>query len=144
MSEIDFLGHRVSSEGIRPLPSKVKTISDFPLPTSVGLLEQFIGMVNFYHVFVPHAAEVMKPLYGALSGKPHPKVLNWTTEMTRAFEEAKNQLAHATLLHHPVPGAKTALTTDASDFAIGAVLEQQIKGEWQPLAFFSRQLNKTE
>ena len=48
------------------------------------------------------------------------------------------------MLHHPVPGAKTVLTTDASDIAIGAVLEQQIDKHWQPLAFFSRQLNKAE
>ena len=94
-------------------------------------------MVNFYHVFVPKAAEIMKPLYGALSGKPRTKLLNWTPEMTRAFEEAKSQLAGATLLHHPVPGAKTAFTTDASDIAIGGVLEQQVDGKWKPLAFFS-------
>ena len=51
--EIDFLGHRVSRDGILPLPSKVKAISNFPAPTSVTSLEQFVGMVNFYHVFVP-------------------------------------------------------------------------------------------
>ena len=144
VSEIDFLGHRVSSAGIRPLPSKVKAISSFPVPTAVTSLEQFIGMVNFYHVFVPKAAEVMKPLYKALSTKPRPKELDWTPEMDLAFEKAKRLLADATLLHHPVPGARTALTTDASDIAIGAVLEQQIDGHWQPLAFFSRQLNKAE
>ena len=64
--------------------------------------------------------------------------------MNKAFEEAKNALSQATLLHHPVAGARIALTTDASDIAIGAVLEQQIHGRWQPLGFYSRQLNKTE
>ena len=64
--------------------------------------------------------------------------------MNKAFEEAKNALSQATLLHHPVPGACIALTTDASDTAIGSLLEQQVHGQWQPLAFFSRQLNKIE
>ena len=144
VSEIDFLGHRVSKTGICPLPTKVKAIANFPVPTSVKLLERFIGMVNFYHRFVPKAAEVMKPLYGALSGKPRPKEINWTQEMNEAFVQAKSQLANATLLHHPIPGAITSLTTDASDTAIGAVLEQQVDRHWQPLAFFSRQLNKAE
>ena len=59
--EIDFLGHRVSRDGILPLPSKVKAISNFPTPKTVTSLEQFVGMVNFYHVFVP--TKVMKPLH---------------------------------------------------------------------------------
>ena len=137
-------GHRVSRDGILPLPSKVRAISDFPAPTTVTSLEQFVGMVNFYHVFVPKAAEVMKPLYKALSTKPRPKELEWTSELDLAFQKAKRLLADATLLHHPVPGARTVLTTDASDIAIGAVLEQRIEEHWQPLAFFSRQLNKAE
>ena len=53
--EIDFLGHRVSRDGILPLPSKVKAISNFPAPATHTALEQFVGMVNFYHVFVPRA-----------------------------------------------------------------------------------------
>ena len=141
ISEIDFLGHRVSKDGILPLPAKVQAISSFPAPTTVASLEKFVGMVN---VFVPKAAEVMKPLYRALSTKPRPKELDWTPELDQAFQEAKRLLADATLLHHPVPGARTILTTDASDIAIGAVLEQGIEEHWQPLAFFSRQLNKAE
>ena len=144
VSEIDFLGHRVSKDGILPLPAKVRAISSFPAPTTVTSLEKFVGMVNFYHVFVPKAAEVMKPLYKALSTKPRPKELDWTSELDHAFQEAKRLLADATLLHHPVPGARTVLTTDASDIAIGAVLEQRVEEHWQPLAFFSRQLNKAE
>ena len=86
----------------------------------------------------------MKPLYRALTGSPRPKTLDWIQELNKAFEEAKNALSQATLLHHPVAGARIALTTDASDIAIGAVLEQQVHGQWQPLAFYSRQLNKME
>ena len=123
------MGHRVTSDGIQPLSIKVKAIAKFPTPTSIPLLERFIGMVNFYHIFVPGAAKMMKPLYQALTGKPRPKILTWSQEMEKAFQEAKDALSNATLLHHPIPGA---LTTDASDTAIGAVLEQQANK--QPLA----------
>ena len=138
------MGHRVTSDGIQPLPIKVKAIAEFPAPTSIPLLERFIGMVNFYHIFVPGAAKMMKPLYQALTGKPRPKILTWSQEMENAFQEAKDALSNARMLHHPIPGARTALTTQASDTAIGAVLEQQVNNHWQPLAFCSQQLNKTE
>ena len=104
--EIDFLGHWVSKDGILPLPSKVKAISNFPTPKTVTSLEQFVGMVNFYHVFVSKAAEVMKPLYKTLLMKPRPKELEKTSELALAFQKAKRLLAEATLLHHPVPGAR--------------------------------------
>ena len=124
VSEIDFLGHWVDSNGIQPLPMKVKAIA-FPTPSSITELERFIGMVNFYHIFVPKAAEMIKPLYQALTGKPQPKTLTWSQEMDEAFQAAKDALSEATLLHHPVSGTRTALTTDASDTAIGAVLCSQ-------------------
>ena len=93
VSEINFLGHQVSCEGICPLPAKVKAITEFPTSTLITLLERFIGMINFYHIFVPHAAELMKPLYQALSGKPRPKELVWTEDMGRAFNASKNALS---------------------------------------------------
>ncbi len=143
VSEIKFLGHVVSSKGITPLPGKVDTIRNFPQPDSVKKLQEFNGMVNFYHRFVPNIAATMLPLFTASSGKKNAK-LNWTPEMQSAFEETKQALAKATLLCHPDPKAPIALTTDASDFALGGVLEQKVKGHWQPLAFFSRKLRSSE
>ena len=141
---IDFLGHRVSKEGIRPLTTKVEAILDFPAPTSVNLLEKFIGMINFYHIFIPKAAELMRPLYQALAGKPRPKSIQWNGSMEQAFTAAKEALANAAMLRHPEADAPTAITTDASDTALGAVLEQKLAGHWRPLAFFSKQLTSAE
>ena len=144
VEQIDFLGHRVDQNGIRPLPSKVEAIKNFPTPVNVKSLERFLGMVNFYHGFIPHAAKIVQPLYQALSGRPKPKTLVWSDTLSEAFQNTKEALANATMLHHPVQGALTALTSDASDTAVGAVLEQKIAGKWKPLAFFSRQLRKPE
>lgn len=85
-----------------------------------------------------------KALYQALTGKPCPKTLEWSDTMTEAFSKTKDALANATMLHHPVQDAPTALTSDASDTPVGAVLEQRIQGRRKPLAFFSRQLRNTE
>lgn len=144
LAEIEFLGHRVSRQGAVPLPAKVEAVSGFPRPRSVKPLQEFLGMVNFYNRFVPRAAHIMHPLYDALKGKKGDQNIEWTPEMSLAFEQAKAALANAALLAHPDPAAPIALTTDASDYAVGAVCEQWSDGAWQPLAFFSRKLRESE
>ena len=139
---MDFFGHQISSNGVLPLPGMVDVVRKFPQPTTVKGLQEFNGMVNFYHRFVPGAARIMRPLYAAITGKS--KVLAWTPQMVTAFESAKEALAAATLLNYPRPDMPTALTTDASATAVGAVLEQFADGVWQPIAFFSRQLRPPE
>ena len=68
----------------------------------------------------------MPPRYQALAaGKTRPKNLNWSEDMTNAVEAYKEALADVTMLHQPVQGAPTALTSDASDTALVAVLEQK-------------------
>jgi hypothetical protein len=63
---IEFLGHKVSAEGISPLPQHVSAIQDFPKPSSVQQFQRFRGMVNFYKRFLPGIAAVLKPLTDAL------------------------------------------------------------------------------
>jgi len=138
--EIEFLGHCISAQGITPLASKIAAIRDFPRPQSIKQLQRFAGMVNFYHRFLPNAARLMHPLYQALSTSNRQRNLLWTEDMQTAFSQTKRSLADMTLLAHPVPLAQCFLTTDASQVAVGAVLEQEVNGLRQPLGYFSRQL----
>ena len=64
--------------------------------------------------------------------------------MSSAFEKTKQALVSATMLVHPRANAPTSLTVDASDVALGGVLEQKVAGTWRPIAFFSRQLRPAE
>ena len=121
VNEIDFLAHRVNQQGVFPLPEKVDAIGSFPRPTTVKQLQEYLGMVNFYHRFVPSAAALMQPLYKAIDMKH--KLLVWTSELDTAFRQSKEALAKATMLVHPGHEAPTSLTVDASDIAVGAVLE---------------------
>lgn len=141
-TSIDFLGHRVNQHGAVPLPAKVEAIRKFPKPATLKALQEFVGMVTFYHRFVPSAARIMEPLFKILAGKP--KELSWDDTATAAFGKAKEALAKATMLVHPQSNAPMALTVDASDTAVGGVLEQLINGNWQPLSFFSRRLRTPE
>lgn len=143
---LDFLGHRINAEGTQPLPQKVDAITGFPQPTELRGLQEFAGMVNFYHRFLPRAAHVMRPLYAliAATSKTKSKTLTWTPEASGAFVAAKEALRRAVMLTYPEPDAPTAVTSDASDVAVGAVLEQKTATGWRPLAFFSRALQPAE
>ena len=143
--ELDFLGHRVSAQGIQPLEEKVSVIRDFPQPTSLRKLREFLGLVNFYHRFVPNCAKILEPL-NKLLGSPE-KIshhLAWDEEATTAFNTIKQALADATLLVHPKPNAHTCIMADFSDCAVGAVLQQYIDGGWCPIACFSKKLCPAE
>ncbi|KAL7844548.1 hypothetical protein SRHO_G00230870 [Serrasalmus rhombeus] len=144
LSTIDFLGHRVTQDGVVPLPSKVEAITTFPRPVTVRALQEFLGMVNFYHRFFPRAAQTMRPLYEALKGGKPKHTVDWSPDRDKAFVDAKAALAKAAMLAHPASSAPVALTTDASDYAVGAVYEQWVGNAWQPLVFFSRQLRPSE
>ena len=80
-SSLHFLGHQIDSAGIRPLDHKVQVIRDFPLPTTHRKLREFLGLQNFYHRFLPHAAELLRPLNDLLKGLTKAtKTLAWTDE----------------------------------------------------------------
>ena len=133
--ELDFLGHHIDCHGITPLSEKVQAVRDFPQPQSQRQLRQFIGLVNFYHRFLPHGAELMQPLHALLSkGKRKSQSLNWTDPAVSAFNATKEALANASLLSYPQADAPTCLMTDASDTAVGAVLQQHINSTWRPIS----------
>lgn len=145
-TEIKFLGHLVTPDGIKPTPEKVDAIQNFPQPTSAKQLKRFLAMLNFYRRFLPKAVESQRILQVLIVGnrKNDNTVIEWTETALRAFASCKQQLANAALLAHPKPNADLALFTDASDEAVGAALNQRENDEWQPLAFYSKKLTDTQ
>ena len=140
--ELQFLGHMVSSKGIRPLEEKVQAVRDFPTPSTQRQLREFLGMINFYHRFIPNCAQIVQPLNSLLT--PSRKDLNWSTQATEAFTSIKKALADATLLAHPHTEAPLSIMTDASNIAAGAVLQQLVDNSWQPISYFSRKFSPAE
>ena len=143
-SQVDYLGHHVSSTGIQPIPERVEAIARYPAPTSVQQLQTYLGMVNFYRRFIKGAARILKPLTDALRGGKLAK-LQWSQEMEAAFKESKAALSAAAELAHPDSTAELVLAVDASGTHVGAVLQQRagLRG-LQPLGFFSQKLDKTQ
>ena len=141
-SSLDFLGHHVDADGIRPQADKVEAILATKPPTSVKELRRFLGMINYYRRFVKAAAEHLFFLFCAL--KDNPKKLVWSSDMQTSFDRIKQVLAERTMLHHPDSSLPLALTTDASLYAIGGVLEQRGPMGWEPLGFFSKKLTTSQ
>ena len=128
-----------------PLPEKVQAIRDFPQPQSHRQLRRFMGLVIFYHRFLPHAADIMQPLHTLLTPtKSKSQTITWIDDAQAAFQATKEALAKASLLSYPTTNAPTCVMTDASDTAVGAVLQQPINGVWRPISFFSRKLTSIE
>lgn len=140
--ELDFLGHHVSAAGIAPLPDRIAALQNSSAPTNRTGLQRFLGMVNYYHRFLPGIADTLAPLHAQASGKG--QNIEWSDVCQEAFDKAKTVLSKAVLLHHPQPDLPTSLTVDASNTAIGAQLEQRKGRSWVPLAFFSRKLSDSE
>ncbi|CAB0009605.1 unnamed protein product [Nesidiocoris tenuis] len=140
VSQIEFLGHLVTQDGVKPLPTQVEKILSFEKPKDVKSLRRYLGMLNFYRSFILQAAAILADLNGFLKGYPGKQnaVISWTSEGSDAFQKSKEALAAATLLHYPRPDTELSLMVDASEQAIGGSVQQKVQGSWQPLGFFSR------
>ena len=125
-TELDFLGHRINDAGVSPLPDKVAAIRQCSIPTSLKGLRAFLGVVNFYRRFIPDCAQILTPLTDLLRSHPKRsrKPLDWTPVCDAAFVEVKDKLAEITLLAYPNAKFPLSLMVDASDRAIGGVVQQ--------------------
>ena len=139
--KVEYTGHYISAEGITVDPRKISTIKDWPAPINVSEVRSFLGLASYYRKFVPGFSAVATPLTSLLHKDKH---FQWTPSEQEAFNSLKERLITAPVLLLPDPNKSFTITTDASDFAIGAVLTQdQGKGE-QPVAYESRKLSPAE
>ncbi|XP_062701336.1 uncharacterized protein LOC134285160 [Aedes albopictus] len=135
-TDLKFLGHAVDKHGIRPLTDNIKAIKNMPVPKTIKQVRSFLGTVNFYGKFIPKIAEIRKPLNDLLRKNVK---FNWTEECKHAFEKLKCFLTSDSLLVRPNYKDTFVLTTDASEYAIGAVLSNE-KSIDKPIAYASRGL----
>lgn len=104
------------------------------------------GIASGHHA---DAAGALTPFTNILRGHPKRKdklPIDWTPELLELYDQAKSKLLVTTALAFPDSTAQLPLTTDASDFAIGAVLEQLSPGEtdWRPASFTSKRLTSAQ
>jgi hypothetical protein len=138
VTEVDFLGHRITQEGLKMDDHKVKVILDWEPPKLVPALRSFLGLASYYCKFIKNFAKIAAPLTNLL--KKSVVTFEWEKTCDKAFEALKDILVKAPMLKLPNFDRDFEIHSDASDFAIGGVLMQ----EGRPVAFESKKLNKTE
>jgi transposase InsO family protein len=141
LAEVKYLGHIISREGVHPDPEKIEAVKNFPIPSSVKELQSFLGLSNYYRRFVDGYAEMARPLTRLLKKGT---AFTWTPECQEAMRNLKDALTQSPVLVYPDFSKPFILSTDASNFAIGAVLSQERDGEEHPCAYASRQLSSPE
>ena len=111
------------------------------MPESVTDIRSFLGLVGYYRRFVPHFAKIVAPLTN-LTKKNTP--FTWSLREGEAFQQLKDVVLHAPVLQLVDLERKFFVSTNASDFAIGAVLSQMWDDGEHPAAYESRKLNAVE
>ena len=132
-TQIEYLGHKVSQEGVDADPSKLQAIAEWPIPVSVKALRGFLGLTGYYRKFIPHYGSICSPLT-QLTKKDG---FHWSPAATVAFQNLKNAMLSPTVLALPDFSKPFIIESDASGTGIGAVLQQ----DGRPIAFTSQSLS---
>ena len=139
-TEMTFLGHIVSADGVKPDPEKIKAIVDMNVPKAVNELQRFLGMINYVGKFIPNLAEIAAPLRSLL--KKENEFLFQKPQID-AFEKLKAVITSPPILKFFNPNQPARVRCDASENGLGALLEQFDKN-WHPVAYASRSCTPTE
>ncbi|GJP82049.1 hypothetical protein CLOP_g12174, partial [Closterium sp. NIES-67] len=115
--ELEFLGHVISTEGIRIDLKKLRAIQEWKPPTNLQQLQSFLGFVNYVRRFIPNMAGLTGPLTDLLQKGTF---YEWGEKQQAAFEALKKLLMAPPVLHIADPERPFEVITDASDIAIGA------------------------
>ena len=137
VSEVSFLGHRISGQGVRPQDDKVKAIRDMPTPQSRAELQRFLGMITYVSKFIPHFSVHTDPLRQLLRKNID---WQWSHEHDEAFNRLKALLQSAPTLKYFDPADSAWIQTDSSSKGLGSCLLQR----GRPIAFASRALTDAE
>ena len=121
-TEMKYLGHFISADGVRLDLDKVEKVKEWPRPTTVQEVRAFLGLANYFRKFMQGYSQMVSPLTDLMQTK---KAWNWTDKCTKAFEWVKYCLTHAPVLRMPDFSKPFEVVADASKFALGGILLQE-------------------
>jgi RNase H-like domain found in reverse transcriptase/Reverse transcriptase (RNA-dependent DNA polymerase) len=133
---VEYLGHVISSTGFSMEQKNVQAISSWPTPACKRDVQSFLEMIDFYRRFIKGCAAIARPLT-CLTGKDP---FLWGNREKKSFDRLRIAVSSAPVLRSFDPTLPTFVTTDASGYAFGAVLEQEEASHRRPVAFFSRSM----
>ncbi|XP_057768171.1 uncharacterized protein LOC130988364 [Salvia miltiorrhiza] len=131
LSEVTFLGHIVSSEGIKVDPEKVQAVREWRSPTNPNEIRSFLGLAGYYRRFMEGFSKIARPMTQLLRKGIK---FSWTEECEKSFQELKEKLTTAPVLAVPTADKEYVIYTDESKNGLGCVLMQ----EGRVIAYASR------
>ncbi|CAB0033045.1 unnamed protein product [Trichogramma brassicae] len=138
---VKFLGYVLDSSGLRVDSDRVRPIYEYPAPKNVKQVRRLLGMVSWYSRFIKNEAEIKVPLSKLLRKDV---AFVWGPEQEEAFDALKRCLSEASVLVRPDFSKEFSIQTDASDYAVGAVLTQEYEDGEHPVYYVSRVLSRAE
>ncbi|GBG86468.1 hypothetical protein CBR_g41463 [Chara braunii] len=136
--ELEYLGHYVTLQGICPLADKIEALRVWPEPTNTTNVRSFMGLAGYYQRFITGYSRIAAPMTRLQS----PKVpFVFDDDARRSFQALKTAMLMAPVPSIYDPTLQTRVTTDASDYGIGAVLEQHDGDDWHPVEYFSHKVH---
>lgn len=138
---INFLGHRLSAQGIKPAHDKVLAIRQFREPRTAEEVRSFLGLVNYVGKFIPNLATTSEPLRQLIK-KEEP--FNWVDVHRKAFEELKGYLTDESTLGSYNDNDRTMVIADASPVGLGCVLIQFNEKGPRVITYANRSLSSVE
>ena len=141
-SQVNYLGHQVSAQGVNMIPEYVQRILDWPTPKNPKELATFLGFTGYYRGFIPTYAKLTCKMNSLKKGK----VLEWNQELQEDFEALKQQFQEGRIQAYPRYDSEEPfiLTTDWSQDAIAGILSQKQDGEEKFIGAWGRKCSKHE
>ncbi len=137
VQQVSYVGHLLTSEGIKPDPEKVRAIEGMPTPDGLPALRRFLGMVTYLSKFIPHLSSLAAPLRELLHKET---AWEWTPSCQAATEAVKREISKSTTLKFYNADKPVTLTCDASKSGLGAAVIQ----DEQPIAYASKSMTKSQ
>jgi hypothetical protein len=140
-TEVEFLGHHVGRDGVRMMDDKVEAVAAWPAPKNVRDVRAFLGTAGYYRKFIKDFSRIAAPITELTKESVR---FEWTASHQQAFITLKQAMQSAPVLALPDPTLPFVVHTDASGFAVGAVLMQDQGKGLQPIAFLSKKMLPAE
>ncbi|GBG63914.1 hypothetical protein CBR_g39919 [Chara braunii] len=136
-TQVRYLGHVLDGDGIKPEDSKIAAIRDWPTPRTLTELRSFLGLANYYRKFVRNFSTIAAPLRRSLKKEA---IWQWDKDCTSALKKLKHALIEYPVLKVANPSLPFFVTTDASQYGIGAVSQQDDDNGYRPVEFMSARM----
>ena len=135
--EVPYVGHLITSRGLKPDPEKVRAVMEMPAPDSKEAVKRFLGFIQYLAKFLPMLAEEEEPLRELTR---EDVIFHWDRPQMKAFQQLKRLCCTAPVLAFYDVSKEVTIQCDASKSAVGTVLLQ----EGRPVAYASRKLRSSE